>query len=361
MNEVEGATGATEGPTVSQRLAQCENAAVVGTALVQPFIAGTLGYDVADPLVVTPDSSGSTNDVNLAHPDARIEYAIRRNGLPVILIAVHHRAADTGEIAPEDAAAVRLRQCLEQSTAGVGATTDGRRWEWYIDVGDNDVRGWGRVDMASPTGEARGLHRCLSHAGWNPAIVREDVIVRLCQEEIVQTVSAQLAAPGPELLRWIGSLLGEGARTPRAAERIRHIAPDALREAARVLLHGKAPSRRKPSERLPRSVKGNALLRVDSTEADWKQPAHGLSQNELLGHTLDYLAGKPRAEEAFAHSQQMTRDFAQLSEATRASTARYWSGKGWYTSTVRRLPQKIRLINEIAKLLQVDVRAASTD
>ena len=102
------------------------------------------------------------------------------------------------------------------------------------------------------------------------------------------------------------------------------------------------------------------MLSVVCTESNWTEPPAGTSQAGLLRHALDFLAQHPDADRIFETVPRLSRDFMTLSEVTRASPQRYWTRNGWYTTTVRRLNQKMSLINEIARKLGLQMKAVPT-
>ena len=130
-----------------------------------PFLAA-LGYDVFDPFVVRMDSTGSNTDTDLKHPDARVEYSIRRNGVPAILIACHAVDDETAVAS----AKLRVEQCLAQSPALLGTATDGRTWHWAVCERKHGERArwFHRTEATDEQADDIRVAAAYSAQGWDP-------------------------------------------------------------------------------------------------------------------------------------------------------------------------------------------------
>ena len=332
---------------ILRRHEQCATRASVTQSMVAPFIQGALGYDIFDPLAVTPDTTGATGNADLRYPQARVEYSIRRNGVPRLLIAVYLERRD------RDEAGDRLRQCLKQSPACVGAVTDGRHWTWLAMVDDGTAVVHRETDLSAIEPADERIIRQLSETGWNlDAIFEQSRRVRY-EDAIAVRMAREIQAPGEDTIRMLVGMVHEGRRTAAVTKNVRAAAAAGLKRAARVAcgLEENSPG---ATENAAGSV--STILRVECEEPDWTAPP-GTSQNEVLRHTLDYIAGKTNAYEAFAKNGQMTRKVERLNENTQANPARYWTRDGWFTSTVRRIEQKRRLINTLADELELKMQA----
>ena len=219
---------------IARKQEQCEDQASVRQALVQPFLLHTLGYDVFDPMTTMPDTTGATYDAELLHPDARVDYAIRRNGLPALLIAVHGPSTDLPDRIDKDAQ-VRLAQCMEQSTAEIGAITDGRRWTWHAKLQNTGTVAFHRTDLVHPTAEDIGIIEAISQTGWNKKTLMDYAQGVMYEARIQASLLKELSNPGIEFARWMASLVHQGPKSPKLLELIHQRLPGAIEKALRTL------------------------------------------------------------------------------------------------------------------------------
>ena len=327
------------------RAEQCTSRAAVVQGLVAPFIHRTLGYDIFDPAAVMPESTGVMSDTGLKHPGARVEFAVRRAGVPRLLVAVH---------APEenaDKARRRLEQCLEQSAATLGVVTDGRRWRWIAENAGAGSVVYRETDMAAVDDADRELFALLSSGGWDPEAVGARAMQRHYEDAIAWRLGQELQTPSDEFVTLLAGLVHEGRRTKHVVGCVRRAAHEGLRRAVRAAagLAGPEPPAA-PRRRLGKR------MRIACDAPGWEPPA-GNSQTGLMRAALDYLVALPEAASAFAAAGGVAARLEDLSETVRADPTRYWTGDGWYASTIRRAEQKARLINALAARLNVPMKA----
>jgi len=93
-------------------------------ALIMPFIA-TLGYNVFDPTEVIPELCA---DVGVKKGE-KVDYAILRDGKPVILFECKHHATDLGKVQ-----ASQLYRYFSVTEARFGVLTNGIKYYFYTDL-----------------------------------------------------------------------------------------------------------------------------------------------------------------------------------------------------------------------------------
>jgi predicted type IV restriction endonuclease len=93
-------------------------------ALIMPFIA-SLGYDVFNPGEVTPELNA---DVGIKKGE-KVDYAILRDGKPIILFECKHHAADLGKTH-----ASQLYRYFSVTEARFGVLTNGLQYWFYTDL-----------------------------------------------------------------------------------------------------------------------------------------------------------------------------------------------------------------------------------
>ncbi|MCY7283044.1 MAG: type I restriction enzyme HsdR N-terminal domain-containing protein [Cyanobacteria bacterium CAN_BIN43] len=108
------------------KLAYIQTEAATRSALIDPFIRA-LGYDVSDTQEVTPEFGAHLNIPGIAK-DKRVDYAILREGKPIILIeAKHHK--DKLIQGYDQLFAYAITTCCR-----IGILTNGLVWQFYADL-----------------------------------------------------------------------------------------------------------------------------------------------------------------------------------------------------------------------------------
>ena len=162
---------------IDPRWAACNDKRAIELGLVLPFI-DRLGYDVLDPSIVTPGSTGSTTDV-VKDNQIRIDFSVRRRGVPALLVATYGagRTDAGGDAAALSDARRRVEHCLGQSSAALGAATNGRSWDWAAKTGEGragEVRWYARTDVRTPNAEDELIVTCLSNETFDSAALRRE-------------------------------------------------------------------------------------------------------------------------------------------------------------------------------------------
>lgn len=93
-------------------------------ALIMPFISA-LGYNVFDPTEVTPELCA---DVGVKKGE-KVDYAILRDGKPVMLFECKHHTADLGKVH-----ASQLYRYFSVTDARFGVLTNGVVYWFYTDL-----------------------------------------------------------------------------------------------------------------------------------------------------------------------------------------------------------------------------------
>lgn len=100
------------------------------TSLVLPFIQA-LGYDIFNPEEVVPEFNAQTN----VKKDQRVDYALLKDGNPIILIECKTYGADLGIEYVE-----QLKRYFPfVKTAKIGVLTDGNRYRFFTDLEEPNV------------------------------------------------------------------------------------------------------------------------------------------------------------------------------------------------------------------------------
>ena len=97
-------------------------------ALIMPFIRA-LGYDIFDPMEVVPEYSAAIGE----YKDARVDYAILREGKPIIIIECKAYGSEL-----DAKKCNQLMLYFHGTEAKVAILTDGNRYQFYSDLEENN-------------------------------------------------------------------------------------------------------------------------------------------------------------------------------------------------------------------------------
>ena len=109
---------------IPKQLEHIQTEEATKSALVMPFIAA-LGYNVFDPTEVTPELNA---DVGIKKGE-KVDYAILRDGKPIILFECKHHAADLSKTH-----ASQLYRYFSVTEARFGVLTNGLQYWFYTDL-----------------------------------------------------------------------------------------------------------------------------------------------------------------------------------------------------------------------------------
>lgn len=179
----------------------CTNEESTKLFLVLPVL-NALGYDVTDPTVVQPEFSA---DFREGITD-RVDYAILRDGNPVIAIECKKVGADLS------AGRGQLRAYFSAlQSVRLGILTNGHRFEFFVDVENANIMDdepFLTLDMeaaaqkAIPTDVIDALSS-LTKAGFQPATISRLAEMRLISKRLRSTVMREVREPSLDFCRVI--------------------------------------------------------------------------------------------------------------------------------------------------------------
>ena len=179
-------------------------------ALIMPFIS-MLGYDVFNPLEVLPEM---TCDIGTKKGE-KIDYAIMKDGDPIILIECKHWEQDLNL---HDNQLIRY---FNVSAAKFGVITNGIVYRFYTDLKEPnkmDERPFLEVNMLelkdAQIEELKKFHKSYFDI---------DTILSSASElkymgELKNVISKEFASPTPEFVKYFGKQVYEGFFTPKVLE-----------------------------------------------------------------------------------------------------------------------------------------------
>lgn len=180
------------------------------TALIMPFI-NTLGYDVFNPLEVLPEMCC---DIGIKKGE-KIDYAIMKNGEPIILIECKHWQQD---LTLYDNQLIRY---FHVSKAKFGVLTNGIIYRFYTDLEEPnkmDEKPFLEVNMLdlkdAQIEELKKFHKSYFDV---------DMILSSASElkymgELKAVISKEFATPSSDFVRFFGKQVYDGVFSPKVLE-----------------------------------------------------------------------------------------------------------------------------------------------
>jgi predicted type IV restriction endonuclease len=192
-------------------------------AFIMPFIAA-LGYDVFNPLEVTPELHA---DVGLKKGE-KVDYAILRDGKPIMLFECKHHAAD---LSKEHAS--QLYRYFSVTDARFGVLTNGIAYWFYTDLeAPNKMDSkpffeFNMLDMREP--DVEELKK------FTKAVFDLSGILTAASElkytrEIKRLMTAELQAPSEEFVKFFAGKVYHGKFTAAVREQFAQTTQRALRQ-----------------------------------------------------------------------------------------------------------------------------------
>lgn len=179
-------------------------------ALILPFLA-TLGYDVFNPLEVLPEMNC---DIGTKKGE-KIDYAILKEGEPIILIECKHWQQDLNLHDNQ------LLRYFNVSKAKFGVLTNGILYRFYTDLEKPNVmdeKPFLEVDMENlkepQVEELKKFHKSY----FDIENILSSASELKYMGELKQVISSEFTTPSPDMVRYLGKQVYEGVFTPRIME-----------------------------------------------------------------------------------------------------------------------------------------------
>lgn len=212
-------------------------------AFIMPFIAA-LGYDVFNPLEVTPELNA---DIGLKRGE-KVDYAILRDGKPIILFECKHHAAD---LAREHAS--QLYRYFSVTEARFGVLTNGIVYWFYSDLdapNRMDAKPFFEFNMLDVRDQDLEELKKFAKAAFNLDAILTTASELKFTRAIKQVMAAEMAEPSEEFVRFFAGKVYTGKMTPSVREKftqttrraLRQFVTDQLNERLKVALGGGSPA-----------------------------------------------------------------------------------------------------------------------
>lgn len=180
------------------------------TALIMPFI-NALGYDVFNPLEVLPEMCC---DIGTKKGE-KIDYAIMKDGEPVILIECKHWAQDLNLHDNQ------LLRYFNVSRAKFGILTNGVTYRFYTDLEEPNImdeKPFLEVNLAdikdAQIEELKKFHK--SYFDVNEILGSASELKYM--GELKAGISKEFSSPSPDFVKYFGKQVYDGVFTPKILE-----------------------------------------------------------------------------------------------------------------------------------------------
>jgi hypothetical protein len=217
------------------------------TALIMPFISA-LGYDIFNPLEVLPEMCC---DIGTKKGE-KIDYAIMRDGEPVILIECKHWAQDLNLHDNQ------LLRYFNVSKAKFGVLTNGIIYRFYTDLeapNKMDEKPFWEVNLLDikdgQVEELKKFHRSYFDVGSILSTASELKYMG----ELRTVIGKEFTNPSPDFVRFFGKQVYDGVFTPKVLEQfstlVRHTIANYVSDIISDRLKAAIKDEEQPAEQSP--------------------------------------------------------------------------------------------------------------
>ncbi|MBM7845374.1 type I restriction endonuclease [Herpetosiphon giganteus] len=207
---------------VTKQLEYIQTEEATKNALVMPFLA-SLGYDVFNPLEVTPELNA---DIGLKKGE-KVDYAILRDGKPVMLLECKHHNADLGK-----AHASQLYRYFSVTEARFGILTNGLSYWFYTDLeapNKMDTKPFFEFNLLDIREQDVDELKKFTKATFDVAGIVTTASELKYTREIKRIMGEQLTNPSEEFIKFFATQVYSGRMTANMREQFGQTTRRALR------------------------------------------------------------------------------------------------------------------------------------
>lgn len=238
------------------------------TALVLPFF-DALGYDPFDLRAVEPEANVGDGE------EATVEYALKREGRPVVLVACGGEAVSSE--GPDDHPLFRHAEAMDVPLV---LFTDGLRYRFYAVAADDEERSGEPLldlDLLDYTSRDVDLLRQFTRPVFDREAVRT-IRDQARNRQVREYLARQKEAPDAPFVQFVATQICDGSVPDGELDRFRPAVQTVLDE----LLEDPDPGRRAPAAREEAPV-------PPAEEGPETQPEPGVFGKEIVKRALDDL------------------------------------------------------------------------
>lgn len=225
-------------------------------ALVMPFI-NALGYNVFDPTEVTPEL---TADVGVKRGE-KVDYAILRDGKPIILVEVKCRDYDLN-----GAHASQLYRYFAVTEARFAVLTNGIQYRFYTDLEEPnrmDSKPFFEFNMLDPKEQSVEELKKFSKSAFDMEQILATASDLKYTKEIKRILSEQIVNPSEQFVRFFASTLYPGRMTQGVRQQFTEIVKRGLQQFISDRI----------SDRLKSALADESVTASDSAQAGGDEPS----------------------------------------------------------------------------------------
>ncbi|MFN8500439.1 type I restriction endonuclease [Kouleothrix sp.] len=192
-------------------------------ALIMPFISA-LGYNVFDPTEVTPELNA---DIGIKKGE-KVDYAILRDGKPIMLFECKHHAADLSKVH-----ASQLYRYFSVTEARFGVLTNGIVYWFYTDLdapNKMDAKPFFEFSMLDLRDQAVEELKKFSKSVFDLSNILTTANELKYSREIKRIFAEQLAEPSDEFVKFFVAPIYTGKMTQKVREQFAALTRLALRQ-----------------------------------------------------------------------------------------------------------------------------------
>lgn len=228
---------------IPKQLEHIQTEEATKNALVMPFIAA-LGYNVFDPTEVTPELNA---DVGLKKGE-KVDYAILRDGKPIILFECKHHAADLGKVH-----ASQLYRYFSVTEARFAVLTNGLVYWFYTDLeaaNKMDARPFFEFTLLDVRDQDVEELKKFSKSAFDLTNILTTASELKYTREIKRILLDQMQEPTEEFVKFFVSQVYTGKVTQKVREQFaeltrqafKHLINDQINERLKTALSSDAPA-----------------------------------------------------------------------------------------------------------------------
>jgi predicted type IV restriction endonuclease len=250
-------------------------------ALVMPFISA-LGYNVFDPTEVTPELCA---DVGTKKGE-KVDYAILRDGKPIILFECKHHSADL-----RNAHASQLYRYFSVTEARFGVLTNGILYWFYTDLEASnkmDEKPFFEFNMLDIRESAVEELKKFSRSSFDLDFILNTAAELKYTREIRKRLMEQMQDPSDEFVRFFASQVYSGRMTHAVREQFSQLTRQAFKQLINDLITERlktalaSESADQPTQaEVPSPADQTATLSPESTAG-----GVGTTEDELEGYYI---------------------------------------------------------------------------
>lgn len=207
---------------IQKQLVHIQTEEATKNALIMPFISA-LGYNVFDPTEVTPELHA---DVGVKKGE-KVDYAILKDGQPIILFECKHHAADLNK---EHAS--QLYRYFSVTAARFGVLTNGIVYRFYTDLEASnkmDAKPFFEFNMLDIRDQDVEELKKFTKSAYDLAGILTTANELKYSREIQRIMADQLQQPSEEFIRFFAAQVYHGRITPAIRDQFAQIIQRALK------------------------------------------------------------------------------------------------------------------------------------